>query len=64
MTGSQQILISQVCSTDDSESKDFLVVETLSQVCSTDEDESKTIIVNETFTEESKSECVHKRVNT
>ena len=39
-------------SRDKSESKDFLVEETLSQVCSTDRDESKGIIADEIFAEE------------
>ena len=63
MTGSKYILISQVCSTDDRESKEFLVDENLMQVCSTDEFKSKSMIVYESSTEESKSECVHKSVN-
>ena len=41
MTGTKQILISYICSTDESESEDFLVDETLLQVYSTDEDKPK-----------------------
>ena len=52
-TSTQQISIPHVCSTEDRESKEFLVDETLSQVCSTDGDESKSIIVDEIYTKES-----------
>ena len=38
MTGTKQILISQVCSTEERESNEFLVGETLSQVYSTDKE--------------------------
>ena len=38
MTGTKQIPISHVCSTDESESEDFLVEKSLSQVCSRDEE--------------------------
>ena len=52
MIGTKQILTSHVCSTDDSELKEFLVDKTLSQSCSTDEDESKGIIFAKCPTEE------------
>ena len=55
MTATKQITILHVCSTEESELKEFLVNETLSQICSTDEDESKGIIVEECSTEEDKS---------
>ena len=51
MTGNKHILISHVCSTDYSKSKEFLVKKKLSQVCSTDKDESKSIIIDESSTE-------------
>ena len=41
MTGSKNITILHVCSTDDSKSKEFLVDENLLQVCYTDDDKSK-----------------------
>ena len=47
ITDTKHILISHVCSMDESESKEFLVDENLPQICSTDEDESKGIIVEE-----------------
>ena len=56
-------MILHVCSTDDSESEDFLLEKTVSQFCSTDKDKSKGIIINESSTEESESECVHKNTN-
>ena len=59
----KQILISYVCSTYKSKSKEFLVDKTLSRVCSKDEEKSKVIIVDESSTEESESECVHKNIN-
>ena len=55
--------ILHVCSTDESESNEFLVEETLSQVCSTDKDKSKGIIVDERSMDEGESECVHKNTN-
>ena len=51
----KHIKTSHVCSTDESELKEFPVNETLSQSCSTDEDESKGIIINECSTEEDES---------
>ena len=41
----KHIPTSYVCSTDESELKEFLVDATLSQSCSTDKDESEGIIV-------------------
>ena len=55
MTGTKQIPILNVFSTDKSKSEEFLVNENLSQVYSTDEDESKSIIIDESYTEESES---------
>ena len=46
MTATKHILVSHVCSTDDSKLKGFLVDKTLLRNCSTDQDESKGIIVN------------------
>ena len=46
MTGTKQILILLVCSTNESKLKQFLLEKTLSQICSTNEDESKGIIFN------------------
>ena len=63
MTGTKQIFILHVWSTNKRESKEFLLDEHLSQVCSTDEDESRGITVDESSAEESKSECVHKNIN-
>ena len=59
----KHIPVSHVCSTEESELKEFLVNETLSQICSTDEDESKGIIVDEYSPEDNKSECVQKSIN-
>ena len=55
MTGMKHILISHICSTDGSKSKEFIVDENLSQVCYTEKDESKSIIVDESSTEERES---------
>ena len=63
ITATEWIPTSQVCSTDDSKLKEFLVDKTLSQICFTDEDESKGIIFDEFSTEEDESECVHKNIN-
>ena len=63
MNGTKQIPILHVYSTDNSESKGFLVYENLSQVCSMEKDKPKRIPVDKSSTEESKSECVHKSVN-
>ena len=52
MTGTKQILISHVCSTNESELEELLVDETSSQVYSTDKNESKVIIADESSTEE------------
>ena len=63
MTGTKQITILHIFSTDESKSKDFLVEKTLSQVCSTDKYKSKGIIVDESSTEERESKCVHININ-
>ena len=52
MTAKKKILTSNVCSTDESELKEFPLDKMLSQSCSTDEDESKVTNVNECSTEE------------
>ena len=52
MTATKHILISHVCSTNESELKEFLVEKTLLQICSMDKDESKCITVDECSTEE------------
>ena len=63
MTGTKNISISHVCSTDESKSEEFLVDKTLSQVFHTEKDKSKSVIVDEISTEEIESECVHKNIN-
>ena len=63
ITGMKRIVISRVCSTDESESEEFLVDVTLSQVCSMDEEKSKWIVIDVISTEESESECAHKNIN-
>ena len=52
MTGKKQIPTLHVCSTKESELKEFLVNEILSQICYTNKDKSKGIIVDELYTEE------------
>ena len=59
MNGGKHIPIEYVCSTENSESKEFLVDEKLLQVCSMDKGKSKRIIIDESYMEESESECVH-----
>ena len=51
ITDKKQISTLHVCSTDESELKEFSVNEDLSQTCSTDKEESKGIIINECSTE-------------
>ena len=63
MTITQQILISQVCVSDESESKEILANKNLLQVGSTDEGKPEGDIVDESSTEESESESVHKNIN-
>ena len=63
ITGMQQILILRVCDSNESESKEILLVEILSQVYSTDYIESESVIFNEISTEENESESVHKSIN-
>ena len=55
MTSTTQIPTLYVCSTDESELKEFPVDETLSQICSTYKDESKGIVVGECSMEEDES---------
>ena len=55
MTAMKQITTSHVCSTDDTELKEFLVEFFLSYICSTDKDESIGIIVDKCSTEEDES---------
>ena len=52
ITGVKHILIFHVCSTDDKESKYFLVEKNILHVCSTDKGKSKGVIVDESSTEE------------
>ena len=54
---------SRVCSTDDSELKEFLVDETLLQIFSTYKDTSKGIIIKKCSAEEDKSDFFHKNIN-
>ena len=63
MTTTKQIMILNICSTEERELKDFLFDKTLSHICCTDEDKSKGIIINECSTEEDKSECVDINTN-
>ena len=53
-----------VCDSYENKSKEVLADETLSQVCYTNESKSESVIVHESFTEEIKSESVHKIINT
>ena len=55
MTATKQIPTLQVCSTDESELKEFRVDETLLRICSMDEDESKGITVDKFFTKDDES---------
>ena len=64
MIGTQQILIFHICDLDESKSKQIIADNILSQVYSTDESKSESVIVHESFTEEIKSESVHKIINT
>ena len=63
ITATKQIPTLQVCSTDNSELKEFLVDKTLSQICSTEKDDSKGIIIKECSTEEDKSQCIYENIN-
>ena len=63
MTGTKQITILHICSTDESESEEFLVEKTWSWVFYTDRDELKSIIFDIGSTEWSESECVLKKIN-
>ena len=63
MTGTKQITISHVCSTDKRKSEELLVDKMFLQLCYTNEEKSKTIIVDGSSTKESESECVHKKIN-
>ena len=63
MTVMQQILILHVCSTYESESKEFILDKNFSQVYSTDEGESESTVFDKSYTEESKSESVQKIIN-
>ena len=55
MTTTKQILTLHVCSTDESELKEFPVDENLSQICSTDKEKSKGITVNKWSTKDNES---------
>ena len=63
MTNTQQIPISQVCVSDESESKEILANKNLLQVCSTDKGKSEIVIVDEISTKERESEIFHKIIN-
>ena len=58
MTATKQIPTRHVCSTDESELKEFPVNKTLLWSCSADEDKSKGIIVNKCSTEEGELKCI------
>ena len=62
--GTQHITILHVCYLDKSESKGIIVNKKLSHVCSTDKIESESVIVHESSIEDSRSESVHKSINT
>ena len=62
--GTQHILILHVCDSDESWSKWIPVNAILLQVYSTDKSVSESVIVDESSTEESKSESIHKSINT
>ena len=62
MTGTEYIPILHIYSTEDNESKEFLVNEKLLRVYYMDYDESKSINVDKCSTEGSKSKYVHKSV--
>ena len=64
MTGTQHITISDVCSLDESKLDWIIADEKSLQVCSVDNSKSESVIVNKSSTEESKSESVHKSINT
>ena len=55
ITGTKQIPILHVCSTDDSELEEFLVDKNLSQICYTEKYESIVFIIDERSTEEDES---------
>ena len=55
MTTTKQILTLHVCSTDESELKEFPVDENLSQIYSTDKEKSKGITVNKCSTKDNES---------
>ena len=61
-TGKKQIPTLYVCSTDESELKEFLLDKNILQIYSTDGDESKSIIVDKCSMDEDKQECVHKNI--
>ena len=56
MTSTKQIPTLHICSTYESELKEFPIDQTSLQICSTDEDEQKGIIVNKCSTKDHKSE--------
>ena len=64
MSGTQQIQILHICSSDESKSKGIIMDEKLSQLCSTDEREPERVVFNKSYTEEIKPESVHKIINT
>ena len=64
MTHMQQIPLSQVCSSDESEIKVITAEKNLQRVFSTGESEPERDIVNEIYTDESESEGIQKSINT
>ena len=50
INGTQQILISHICDSDESESKTIIIDKNLSEVYSTDETKSESVIVDECST--------------
>ena len=63
INGTQQILISHICDSDESESKTIIIDKNLSEVYSTDEIKLESVIVYECSTQESESEIIHKIIN-
>ena len=64
MTDTQQIPISHVFSSDESQPEGIIAEEKLLQVCSTDKIKPEIVIVNESSTKGSGSESIHKSINT
>ena len=60
----QNIPTSHACSLDERKYKGITADKNLPQVYYTDKSESESVIINESSTEDSKSESVHKSINT